>query len=462
MTPSPDFRHTGTPPADAGPPPSHPQAVRPLANDFVTLFESPDPQSVFGYSPGLAAFESERLAATAGPRLIATIDTGGPGVADLDGPKHVRAGHGSHAWQGRVYTSDDHGRTWTQRTRFPFLHARPFVAGEAIYVLGQAGDLTVIRSDDGGETWTAPATLTDGENWHQAPSNVWYANGCVYLAMEVRIHKGIRTWNIGENAPVLMRGRLGDDLTKRENWTFASRLPFHEVIDNSADCPELDWHGIPFYRCPYPSGGNADGVDGRNCAPIGWLETNVVQFFDPDHRWHDPDGKTFHLWARAHTGGTGYAAIAKVVEDAPGRGAMTTAIETVPSGKKILYVPCPGGQMKFHVLYDDATRLFWLLSSQATRSMTRADRLPDGHFNLPNNERRRLQLHFSTNMVDWCFAGLVAVGPCERGSRHYASMAIDGDDLHILSRSGDERARNAHDGNLITFHTLKNFRGLVY
>jgi hypothetical protein len=41
-------------------------------------------------------------------------------------------------------------------------------------------------------------------------------------------------------------------------------------------------------------------------------------------------------------------------------------------------------------------------------------------------------------------------------------MIIDGDDLHVLSRSGDERARNPHDGNLITFHTVRSFRGLVY
>jgi hypothetical protein len=43
-------------------------------------------------------------------------------------------------------------------------------------------------------------------------------------------------------------------------------------------------------------------------------------------------------------------------------------------------------------------------------------------------------------MVDWCFAGLVAAGPLEQASQHYASMAVDGDDLVILSRSGDEQA----------------------
>jgi hypothetical protein len=39
---------------------------------------------------------------------------------------------------------------------------------------------------------------------------------------------------------------------------------------------------------------------------------------------------------------------------------------------------------------------------------------------------------------------------------------FDGDDLHVLSRSGDHRARNTHDGNLITFHTVHDFHKLVY
>jgi hypothetical protein len=163
---------------------------------------------------------------------------------------------------------------------------------------------------------------------------------------------------------------------------------------------------------------------------------------------------------RAHTGGTGFAAVAKVVE--ADDGAMTTQLETVPSGKKALYVPCPGGQMRFHVLYDEPTKLYWLLSSQATDSMTRADRLPKERFNLPNNERHRLQLHFSRNMIDWCFAGLVAVGETPMQARHYASMIATDDDLLIVSRSGDQRAKSAHDGNMISFHVVRNFRKLVY
>ena len=36
------------------------------------------------------------------------------------------------------------------------------------------------------------------------------------------------------------------------------------------------------------------------------------------------------------------------------------------------------------------------------------------------------------------------------------------DPNHVRSRSGDERAHDAHNGNLITFHTIRDFRTLVY
>ena len=94
--------------------------------------------------------------------------------------------------------------------------------------------------------------------------------------------------------------------------------------------------------------------------------------------------------------------------------------------------------------------------------MRRLECLSPDRYNIPSDERDRLALHFSTNMVDWCFAGLVAKSGHSRQARHYASMDIDGDDLVILSRSGDENAASAHNGNMITLHRVKNFRDLVY
>ena len=355
---------------------------------------------------------------------------------------------------GKVFTSDDRGHTWLHRVDFPFLHARPFQAGPSLYVLGHAGDLTIIRSDDEGRTWSAPARLTDGEHWHQAPCNVHYANGAVYLVMEKRVRTEVKGWPVSELAPVLMRGKLTDDLTQRKNWTFASELAFRDAVPASA----LDYFGVPFFAAQ--PNGQSPVAPGRNMAPPGWLEANVVQFVDPNHYWFDPKGRTFHLWMRAHTGGTGFAAIAKVVEQDDGT--MQTQLESTPSGRKSVFVPCPGGQMKFHILYDDVTKLYWLLSTQATDSMTRAEKLPADRYGLPNNERHRLQLHFSKSCVDWSFAGLVALGPSAKQSRHYASMIIDGADLQILSRSGDERAESAHNGNFISFHTVRDFRLLAY
>jgi hypothetical protein len=417
--------------------------IMPLANDFVKVFESPDPESMYTYSPGIAVLPNGRI--------VATIDIGGPGVERLSPPEQLAPGDRKRL--GKVFVSDDGGRTWLHKTDFPYVHARPFVAGDALYVLGQCGDLAVIRSTDEGETWSKPTLLSSGEHWHQAPSNVHYANGHVYLVME-RVVRKMKGWPVSVMAPVLMRGRTDADLTQRDSWTFASELVFEDVVPEAA----LDYFGVPFYEvAPHTS---ILVAPKRGLSPMGWLETNVVQITDPNHYFYDPSGRTFHLWMRAHTGGTGYANIAKVVENADG--SMTTMLEKAPSGRTIAFVPCPGGQMKFHIVYDQPSGVYWLLSSQATDSMTRAELLPADRYNLPNNERHRLTLHFSRNCIDWCFAGLVAVGGSAKQSRHYASMAVSGDDLLVLSRSGDERAKDAHNGNFISFHRIANFRGLIY
>jgi len=47
-------------------------------------------------------------------------------------------------------------------------------------------------------------------------------------------------------------------------------------------------------------------------------------------------------------------------------------------------------------------------------------------------------------------------------SRNGGNMVIDGDDLQVLMRSADADAKNAHNSNLITFHTVRHFRDLVY
>jgi len=416
--------------------------VRPLANDFVVVYESPDPANVYAYSPGLVQLP--------GGRLIATMDQGGRGVSKL--PNIERDGM---IWRGRIYASDDEGKTWQFKSDSPMCHARPFTAGKSLYVLGHNGYLVIVRSDDNGETWGQPVQLTESTGWHQAPCNVWYAHDKIYLVMERNTDTSAKGWPVAVLAPVVMSASVSADLTKRESWTFSNEYCFRDAVKEFGK-PNLI--GAPFFKTGLTAPGSKG--DKRGMSDIGWLETNIVQFTDPDHVWYDPAGRTFHLWMRAHTGSTNLACVAKAIEAEDG--SLTVTLEKAPSGEPMLYVPCPGGQMKFHILYDEQTKLFWLLSSQATDSMTDPTKLPENRYNLPNNERHRLMLHFSKNCVDWCFAGLVADSGNAGQGRHYASMIFSGDDLLVLSRSGDHRAKDAHNGNIITFHRVKNFRELVY
>ncbi len=169
--------------------------ISPLAQEHFTLYESPDPQNLHAHSPGLDLLKQHPCLPKGVQRIFASFDLTGPAAADLSGAKFEK-GERDLPWQGQIFSSDDRGATWQPRARIPSMHNRPFVVGESVYVLGQANDLLIIRSDDGGQTWTPPAQLTEGLFWHQAPCNVHYANGNVYLVMERVVSKRCRGWHI--------------------------------------------------------------------------------------------------------------------------------------------------------------------------------------------------------------------------------------------------------------------------
>ncbi|MCC6681007.1 MAG: exo-alpha-sialidase [Phycisphaeraceae bacterium] len=431
--------------------PDNPRKITPLAQDFVEVGRSPDPQKVYQGVPYVLALPG------ADGKLIGGYSMGGPGFNDWCKQQGWTGGKGE-LLNSVAMTSDDHGQTWQLRKRYRMSHQRAFEADGHLYILGHDDDLRIMRSDDNGDTWSDPVALSEREVWHQSSCGYWKTDTHIYIVMERRYgqERGLKGWDVACIAPVLMRGKLTDDLTRRENWTFASELVFEDIVD----LDKINHVGIPFYKTDPRRGLRIADAPNRQMNPMGWLETNVVQIVDPNHVWYDPTGHTFHLISRMNTGGTNIAAISKVVENADGT--MTTMLEKAPSGKDMLFVPLPGGQMKFFILYDKQTKLYWLLGSQPTDSMIQPDRLDPRRYGIPNQERHRMVLHFSRNLIDWCFAGLVAVGPDMDGARHYACMDIDGDDLVIMSRSGDQHSASAHNGNITTFHRIKNFRGLVY
>jgi len=406
----------------------------PLANDYAVLWKASDPMHEIGYCPALARLPSGRLI---GCMLHAGTDA-----------------RKQREWTVKVHTSDDRGRTWTHRVDVSMIDCFPFAAGSSVYVIGGRHDLTIIRSDDQGTTWTHPVKLTTGKLWYCHPGSAVYARGRIYFVMEqimAPIERGFPTHVF---APVVLSAHTADDLTKPDAWTFSNALSFQDVIEQNGE-PNL--LGVPFYspgRYKHPT-------SYRGMAPIGWGETNLVQIADPDNIWFDPNGRTFHLLSRAVTGCTNVACLAKAIELEDGS-RITVSLQEAPSGEPMLYVPLPGGQVSFHIAYDEPTRRFWMISSQATDSMKCVERLHPKRYNMPNQERHRLVLHFSKNCIDWCFAGVVAKVDDVGQSHHGGNMIIDGDDLHILMRTADADAKNAHNSNLITFHTVRHFRDLRY
>ncbi|MCC6681026.1 MAG: exo-alpha-sialidase [Phycisphaeraceae bacterium] len=426
------------------------QAIRPLASDHVVIARSPDPKTIFAYTPGIGRLDSGRL--------VVTMGFGGPGSKKWHETQKLVDDKGRFT-PGRIFTSDDHGRTWQMRGYHNLVHARPFAAGISVYVIGHRDEkLTIMQSINGGSSWSEPVDLTSQKkHWHGDATNVWHTKGNVYLALEQRAERGVKAWEVANITPILLRARETDDLTKPEAWTMSDEFVFMDHVDYR----KIYGLAAPFWPLnPIDPLRNNPIAPKREMNPVGWLETNVIQITDPDHIWYDPQMRTFYLFLRAHTGTTNLAAIAKVTEQPDG--AMHTELVTAPSGKPMIYVPLPGGHMSFYVCYDVKDKLYWLLSSQSTDSMVKPDRMPADRYGLPDNERHRLVLHFSKNMIDWCFAGVVDEGPTAVQSRHYGSMAIDGDDLVVVSRSGDAEAANAHDGDIITFHRIANFRNLVY
>ena len=377
----------------------------------VVIAESPAPDSVFLYTPGIVeGFDG---------RLVVSVDYGGPGTSVLDGPRSDFGDYKSGN-QIRILLSDDEGKTWRETSaRIPMMHEILFKAGKSLYMIGHSGRLLITRSDDNGETWSEPSVLCPEPRWHQSCAPVDIHDGKVTLVYEKWVSDGHPWPGVG---PVLLQAKVDDDLTEASSWKFSDL--YNPDEDMEASRPS----GIPL----------------TDPGKAGILETNVIRVYDEKNPFYDPSGKSVVLMMRASVGIPDIGVMMRGVEKPDG----SLAVEKLTkNGREMFFAHIPGADLKFYVVYDPESRLYWLLHSQM-----------DGRMNY----RRRLALSYSPDLLKWTFAGLVAVGPADNAARHYASMIIHGDDLLIVSRSGDEQARNSHDGNLVTFHRVKDFKDLIY
>jgi len=396
--------------------------IVPLADEAATVFSVPESAKVYLGSPTITCLP--------GGRIVVAVDQAGPGVAKLPGGKGQL--YHSHHWvQGKIFVSQDKGQTWTQRGEFPFCNACLFRDGESLYLLGHRGTIEIMKSSDGGQTWGKTGELTTrdavGSNYVQGPANVLHAGGFIYAPFMRGTKPGQRRSSSSTRAVDILRTPEGSVLTSRKSWT---TLPDGPTFSDLVPVDEFDYFGVPFYGRPLSPKGKKEHTPRR----LGWGDVHLLRIDDPQHIWSDSDGKSFHLLARAAAYRGNIAALAKVT--GAGTGKLSIAPETTPAGVKQAFLSLPGGNLRFHAIFDDISGLFWLLSSQVTDSMRRSDRGQGRMRGLPCDERHRLQLHFSKNLVDWCFAGFVSIGSDRSDARNDAQMAVRGDDLCVAICSG--------------------------
>ena len=391
-------------------------AIEPLAQDYVVVARTPSPE-VFTGEVSLTHVPDGTL---------------------LAGYKFWSRG-GFPPWSLKQACSRDGGRNWDPLPALDLCDGMPFVHGGGLYLLAnnrgeltadatgrqthggppQARDIVISRSDDGGQSWVAPVTLFEGSYWN-APTGYAVENGRLYRAFDVP-NPGLAEDGVAGRSNVVVVGDLSRDLLEPAAWRIS---------------PPVGFPGVPasLKRGLYTRIGEDR-----------WLEPNVVCV----------RGK-LRVIARAridYLATAGVCAVCDIADDGENL-----------SHRFVQFHPMPGGQCKFFIIHDEASDLFWTPANLITNSqdVEWGERLKaKGFHQSPGNERRFLMLLYSLDALNWFQAGCIAMSKSPLQSFHYAAPLIEGDDLLILSRTSSPNARHQHDSDLVTFHRVRDFRGLA-
>lgn len=374
------------------------------------VYAVPDDKRISVGAPSLIALPNGKL--------LAAFDQTGPDVKGLNGKK----GHDAkrNRWmQGRVMASGDGGATWQLAATFPFRRASLFRDGGDVYLLGEAsGGLCLMRSPDGGGSWSAPLELTgdldlwlaptaplaDGESWF-VPALVPSGGGM-----------GVTTF----------RAPRGASLMNRKAWTQGPvSAPLAQLL------PIQSGTG-----CGVPLGGTAPA----------WRDPVLVKVVDPKHPWHAAG--VLHVLGATQSGRQHWAAVARLAT-----ADLALAPQTDPDGAPWIWLPVPGGHEKFDLFYDELSRTYWLTGSRGLPG------LPLGALAAREEGLHRLGLWASENLADWRLAAsLVAGGDGPAGIRCDPAAAVCGNDLVWVCRAGGARSRNARETAQITCGRVPLFR----
>jgi len=383
--------------------PASGMGAAPLAQDYTVVWHNPDPE-YYIEGPGLVRLEDGALVAAV------------PVVPREQWSEARRAEHSvTH-----IVRSVDGGKTWQPLADLPYYSAAPWVDRGTLYLfadkagIGKArnADLLLLRSSDGGRTWSEPVTLFKGYYWNCHTGMV---------QRDHHIYWAIDDMSYGMNrGPRLVAGDLSGDPMDPHAWRISETVIF-------PGAPEQLWN--PKFTTQ----------------PSQYLEPNVVEV-------------NGHL-----------RVLAAVKIKRPTTSNLCAVLDATDDGTKLdlkftQYSGMPGGHLKFCVLRDDASKLFWATANLSADNQGAFDgekkAIENGNFKAAASDRRFLMLLYSMDAMNWFPAGCVAQAAKLSQSFMYARPVVDGDDLAIIARSS-VNAPNQHDADYCTFHRVHDFRHLA-
>ena len=308
-----------------------------------------------------------------------------------------------------IFRSDDGGATWYHYTElFPCFWGKLFMHRGDVYMLATSteyGDLLIGRSPDGGKHFDVPTVIHRGSSecwtpgWHKSAMPVISHKGRLWTGVDYGCHK------TGGHATCLLSVSESDDLLSASSWSISEPLPF-----------DPSWEG-------------AVSNDSR-----GFIEGNAVVF---------PDGEIgMIIRYMTHLGTPSWGVTGLL------RG---NACEPERQLEFYKFVRFSGNMSKFDVLYDEVSRTYFsIINSIRDESNVCA--------------RNVLALAVSEDLENWrevCDLLNYGSEDASKVAFQYVSFAFDGDDIIYLSRTAFNGAQNYHDNNYITFHRLRDFRGLL-
>ncbi len=318
--------------------------------------------------------------------------------------------HEYYAMLSPLFCSDDGGANWRWLGELaPSYWPKLFVHRGALYGLSATqggGCLVIARSDDEGETWSAPVLLFATNSWYSLEGNsgnITEYRGRLYIPI------ACGSWGTSTFRMSYISIPTDGDLLDPAQWSIADLLEYDPA-----------WPGSP-----------AEVGPGRG-SPGAGIEGNMIV---------GPDG-TLHACYRMDIEAAGKPNYGKMLlldvdTDHPENAYRFNAI-----------VECTlGSNAKFCLNYDAKSGHYIMLGNE---------QIPD-----ICPKRTVLSMAISDDLRTWRVVHRI-YDFRDRDSRacgfQYPDWVFDGDDILMLTRVGYNMADTHHNSNCITFKRIRNFR----